>query len=189
MKLTELELDNLLEAKKTSASAVPAPDAEAVAAAFLVELRRRQANRRRVIYALAASLLLVLSAAVALPGLKSPVAPRTSAVGNELLEAQRLFGDEVAVAFLDGELVTGERLSSDKPNLRLALELVDPATGKRSKLIFAGSDNDTIMLDTPLLAGEIILSRSDRQTTVVEYRLRTGGRLEVRNIALVHHHG
>ena len=52
MKLTDLELDNLLEAKKTSASVVPAPDAEAVAAAFLVELRRRQANRRRVLQAI-----------------------------------------------------------------------------------------------------------------------------------------
>lgn len=187
MKLTDLELDNLLEAKKTSASTVPAPDAEAVATAFLVGLRRRQANRRRVIYALAASLLLALSVFVALPDLKPSAAPKSASGNKALLEAQRLFGDQVAVAFLDGELVTGERLSSDKPNLRLALELVDPATGKRSRLIFAGSDNDTITLDSPLLAGEIILSRSDCRTTVVEYRLRPGGRFEIRNIALVHH--
>lgn len=187
MKLTDLELDTLLEAKKTSASAVPAPGAEAVAAVFVAGLRRRRENRRRVIYALAASLLLALSVFVALPGLRPSAAPKVATGNRALLEAQRLFGDQVAVAFFDGELVTGERLSSDKPNLRLALELVDPATGKHSKLIFAGSDNDTIVLDSPLLAGEIILSRSDSRTTVVEYRLRPGGRFEVRNIALVHH--
>ncbi len=187
MKKMNEQLEELLELKRLSASAEAVPDAGDVAAAFLVRIRRR---RRRLGWslALAASLLLALAGVLFLPGAKeTAIAPRIALNGMELLEAQRLFGDEVAVAFLNGELITGERLSPEKPNLRLSLELVDPATGKSSRLIFAGSDNDTIVLDSPLLAGEIILSRSDCETTVVEYLLRTRKNLEIRNIALVHH--
>ena len=88
-----------------------------------------------------------------------------------MIESLRLFGDDVAVIFVGNDLVIGERMNSDTSSNILKIKLTNDI-----ELKIACSDNDSITVNTPEISGNIIVSRSDRQTLVLDVDLLIQGK-------------
>lgn len=85
---------------------------------------------------------------------------------DPMQESLRLFGDDVAVLFVDNDLVIGERMNRETPSNVLNVKLTD-----NIELKIACADNDSISVNAPGVSGNIIVSRSDRQTLVLDVDL------------------
>ena len=88
-------------------------------------------------------------------------------------EAARLFGNDSAVVFFGDELVTGSRESSMKMTNYVNVTL--QAGKKNLQLSLLCSDNDSIYLDGPDFSGNVIISRSDDSTLVLDMELTVRG--------------
>ncbi len=128
--------------------------------------------------AAAASLLLAVAGMILWQRSENqPSAPPQTAhstVYQRLNESLRLFGSDAAVLFFGDELVTGDRESDEAPvNL---IELVVKSGARKINLALACSDSDSIYIDTPEVSGNVIISRSDASTLVVDLELMVKGR-------------
>ena len=90
---------------------------------------------------------------------------------DPMIESLRLFGDDVAVIFVGNDLVIGERMNSDTSSNILKIKLTNDI-----ELKIACSDNDSITVNAPEISGNIIVSRSDRQTLVLDVDLLIQGK-------------
>ena len=95
---------------------------------------------------------------------------KTAAV-DPMQESLRLFGDEVAVLFVGNDLVIGERLTEAPPDNILKVKLASDI-----ELKIACADNDSISVNAPGVSGNVIVSRSDRQTLVLDVDLFIQGK-------------
>ena len=86
-------------------------------------------------------------------------------------ESLRLFGDEVAVLFVGNDLVIGERMNTESPSNILNVKLANDI-----ELKIACADNDSISVNAPEVSGNVIISRSDRQTLVLDMDLLIQGK-------------
>jgi hypothetical protein len=105
----------------------------------------------------------MISAKIDLPGKKTAFDP--------MQESLRLFGDEVAVLFIGNDLVIGERMNTESPSNVLNVKLAN-----NIELKIACADNDSISVNAPGVSGNVIVSRSDRQTLVLDVDLFIQGK-------------
>ena len=90
---------------------------------------------------------------------------------DPMQESLRLFGNDVAVIFVGNDLVVGERMTGDIPSNVLNVTLSDGV-----ELKIACADNDSISVNAPGVSGNVIVSRSDRQTLVLDVDLFIQGK-------------
>ena len=90
---------------------------------------------------------------------------------DPMQESLRLFGDEVAVLFVGNDLVIGERMNTESPSNILYVKLTN-----NIELKIACADNDSISVNAPGVSGNVIVSRSDRQTLVLDVDLLIQGK-------------
>ena len=90
---------------------------------------------------------------------------------DPMQESLRLFGDEVAVLFVGNDLVIGERMNTESPSNILNVKLANDI-----ELKIACADNDSISVNAPGVSGNVIVSRSDRQTLVLDMDLLIQGK-------------
>ena len=90
---------------------------------------------------------------------------------DPMQESLRLFGDEVAVLFVGNDLVIGERMNTESPSNVLNVKLAN-----NIELKIACADNDSISVNAPGVSGNVIVSRSDRQTLVLDVDLFIQGK-------------
>ena len=140
-------------------------------AAFFAKAETRSAKRphwlrNAVFFAAAASLLIA-----AIITLKPAPAVAFTEL-DPLSESLRLFGrDEVAVLFVDNDLILGERFSDAPPSNLLQLKI-----DGNVNLKLACSDNDSISVNSPGVSGNVIVSRSDSTTLVLDVDLKLQNR-------------
>ena len=90
---------------------------------------------------------------------------------DPMQESLRLFGNDVAVIFVGNDLVVGERMTGDIPSNVLNVTLSDGV-----ELKIACADNDSISVNAPGVSGNVIVSRSDHQTLVLDVDLFIQGK-------------
>ena len=90
---------------------------------------------------------------------------------DPMQESLRLFGNDVAVIFVGNDLVVGERMAGDAPSNVLNVTLSDGV-----ELKIACADNDSISVNAPGVSGNVIVSRSDHQTLVLDVDLFIQGK-------------
>ena len=90
---------------------------------------------------------------------------------DPMQESLRLFGDEVAVLFVGNDLVIGERMNTESPSNVLNVKLAN-----NIELKIACADNDSISVNAPGVSGNVIVSRSDHQTLVLDVDLFIQGK-------------
>ena len=90
---------------------------------------------------------------------------------DPMQESLRLFGNDVAVIFVGNDLVVGERMAGDAPSNVLNVTLSDGV-----ELKIACADNDSISVNAPGVSGNVIVSRSDQQTLVLDVDLLIQGK-------------
>lgn len=177
MKISEQKLEQLLSDKRAQSFEFdqnPAPGLH-LAITGVIQRERRARNWRML--SLAASIMLLIGAWGWWYAQNEihPVAKETVVGGcDRLEEALKLFGKNVGLVFFDDDLITGERLSEERPVNRLTFDWYD-RSGKLRTLSVLGADSDSIMLDNPELSGVILFSRSDDNTLVVELDLVSAG--------------
>ncbi|MDD4818518.1 MAG: hypothetical protein PHI85_11190 [Victivallaceae bacterium] len=180
--MNDKELNTLL-ARRTARQPVFSGDEEKFLANFWTEAERvRRFHRITVhrLYAAAALLLAACGVAIAL----YPSSEPPDDAFRQLSETVRIFGGDVGVVFLGGELATGERLRHDQPENLIRLEL--RKNGVPCELLIASADNDTVILDSPFTKGEIVVSRCDRDTIVLDIDIRFDDRTEIRTAVPVY---
>ena len=163
-------LEQLLEEKK--AQTLPfEKSAEAFAADFFAKAETRRPRRAR--WFRAAALVAAAAGLVIWALLALKPAPAASDTEHDLLtESLRLFGsDEVAVLFVDNDLVIGERLSDTAPENLLQVKIAGNVDLK-----LACSDHDSISVNSPDVSGNVIVSRSDSNTLVLDVDLKLQNR-------------
>lgn len=172
--MNEKQLDSLLEEKSSMQTRFSQSEAEFAEAFFRrIDDERRKKRHAILLRCAAGFLLLLTAAAVILPQMSEERSVSFNPY-TKLSETVRLFGEDAAVLFVNEELYTGERSESPPENL-VILTLLDEA-GKRIRLSLACSDQDTIYLDTPGISGEIVTSRCDGETLVLDLDLKWNGR-------------
>ena len=90
---------------------------------------------------------------------------------DPMQESLRLFGNDVAVIFVGNDLVIGERMNTESPSNVLNVKLAN-----NIELKIACADNDSISVNAPGVSGNVIVSRSDRQTLVLDVDLFIQGK-------------
>ena len=159
-------LEKLLNEKKAQTLAFD-KSAEEFAADFFAKAETRAPERplrlrKAAIFAAAASLLIM-----ALITLK-PAPAASAAELDPLAESLRLFGSgDVAVLFVDNDLVIGERVSGNAPSNLLQVKIAGNVDLK-----LACSDHDSISVNSPDVSGNVIVSRSDSSTLVLDVDLQ-----------------
>ena len=174
--MNERQLDELLEQKKNFSVEFSRSTNE-FTMDFLEKIGRRPSVSFHV-WRYAAGFLLVTAAALAIFMMQNRTRPSggTDAVPNpfaKVREAARLFGNDSAVMFFDDELVTGDRESSTE--MTNYVDVMLQAGKKKLQLSMICSDNDSIYLDGPDFAGNVIISRSDDSTLVLDMELTIKG--------------
>lgn len=165
MKITDEKLNQLIAQKQAQTASSP-PDEDRMRQRFSAAIAiRKPAPRRWPRRAAAASLAIIAGAAAWMLFIPSP-----AATCDPLSEASRLFGNDSALALFDGSLLIGERLGKGTPVHRFCLEIVDRINGKVRTMVILASDDDTLILSGEI-SGEIIISRSDRNTFVADINL------------------
>ena len=159
-------LEKLLNEKKAQTLSFE-KSVDEFTAAFFAKAETRSAKRphwlrNAAIFAAAASLLIA-----AIITLKPAPAVAFTEL-DPLSESLRLFGSyEVAVLFVDNDLVIGERFSGDAPSNLLRLKLAGDVDFQ-----LACADHDSISVNTPRVSGNVIVSRSDSTTLVLDVDLK-----------------
>lgn len=188
MKISEQKLEQLLSDKRAQSFEFDQNPAPGLQAGIISSIRAERRTRNWRMLSLAASIMLLLGTWgwwYAQSQIR-PVAAETVAAGcDRLEEALKLFGKNVGLVFFDDNLITGERLSRERPLNRLTFDWHD-RNGKIRTLSVLGADSDSIMLDNPELSGVIIFSRSDDNTLVVDLDLvSAGGSQKIRDIIVL----
>ncbi len=179
--MNEEKLNELLEYKRSAPVNFPKSEAE-FTAEFFSRIEERKTEKQRTIffpdlvwrYAAGILLLLGISAVFLLPAGREA---EESSGGNpyaELSEAVRLFDGGTAVLFVNDDLCTGERSASAPENL-ICLIFSD-RNGKTVRLSLACADQDTILLNMPGISGEIVASRCDGRTMMLDIDLNLNGK-------------
>lgn len=172
MKISEQKLEQLLSAKRAQSFEFDQNPPAGLQTRIVRGIRSEHRSHVWRVLALAASVILLIGGWWYTQSQGSPVAAQTVATGcDRLEEALKLFGQNVGLVFFDDDLITGERLSQERPVNRLTFDWCDRRTGKIQTLSVLGADSDSILLDTPELSGVILFSRSDDNTLVVELDL------------------
>lgn len=173
MKISEQKLEQLLSAKRAQSFEFDQNPPSGLQARIVEDIRSGRRGHVWRMLSLAASILLLIGVGGWWYAQRQihPGAAQTAIAGcDRLEEAVRLFGQNVGLVFFDDDLITGERLSRERPVNRLTFDWHD-RTGKVRTLSVLGADSDSIMLDNPELSGVILFSRSDDNTLVVELDL------------------
>ncbi len=168
--MNEKQLDELLKRKKSATVNFPKNEAE-FAGDFFAKIEKRRMIRFRFL-SYAAGLLIILGLAVFFAKSEISIQPDDTFV--KVSETVRLFGGDAAVLFFGNELVTGERESAEVQS-----NLVDVKfqTGARKiDLELACSDSDSIYLDSNGVSGNVVVSRCDPSTLVIDIDLKINGR-------------
>ena len=173
--MNEEKLTELLKNRQQAALPDFTVSPEGFQQKLTVEINHFKARTRRIYKTLGA--IFVITAGILLyqlhvPTPKAQTENPAQALLAPLAEIQKLFNTDVALLMINDELVTGERLATGKVHNNIALKVTDSATGKVFTLAFAGADNDSLQLDSPEWTGDIILSRSDESTLVIDLTLR-----------------
>ena len=122
--------------------------------------------RRAALFAVAAG------AAIFIWFSMKPEEPVVSPEVDLMTETLRLFaGDDVAVLFVDNDLVIGERTSDEHPENLLKVSL-----DENIELKIACANNDSISINSSNVYGNVIVSQSDSQTLVLDIDLLIQGR-------------
>ena len=100
---------------------------------------------------------------------------RTSAESSfvKVNEAARVFGGDTAVLFFRDELVTGRRDSAAKMGNYVDVQI--SSGNSKIELSLVCADNDSIYLEGPVYSGNVIISRSDDSTLVLDMDLSIQG--------------
>jgi hypothetical protein len=170
MLMNEELLEKLLKEKKDQVYHFGQSEEDFIAG-FMEKIDHRPQKihfwRYAAIFAVAACLVIMflsmISAKIDLPGKKTAFDP--------MQESLRLFGDEVAVLFVGNDLVIGERMNTESPSNVLNVKLAN-----NMELKIACADNDSISVNAPGVSGNVIVSRSDRQTLVLDVDLFIQGK-------------
>ncbi len=171
--MNEKQLDELLERKKSVSVNFPKNEAE-FCNEFLARLNRPPVRSFHV-WRYAAGFLIALGIAsfFVWPTAK----PKQTLVENlfvKVRETVRLFGSDAAVLFFGNELVTGERESTATPTNFVNVKL--QAGSKKIDLALACSDSDSIYLDKAEVSGNVVISRCDAYTLVLDVELTVNNR-------------
>ena len=168
--MNEEQLEKLLKEKKDHVYHFTQSE-EDFLAGFMEKIDHRPQKihfwRYAAIFAAAASLVLMFLSMI--PA-KLNYSGKPTAV-DPMQESLRLFGDEVAVLFVGNDLVIGERLTEAPPDNILKVKLAN-----NIELKIACADNDSISVNAPGVSGNVIVSRSDRQTLVLDVDLFIQGK-------------
>lgn len=177
--MNEDRLENLLKEKKDQVFHFNRSEEEFFAG-FIAETKCHEAQKIHIWrYAaiFAAVLGLAVLAVISMRNYPLPASETTKPVSmatnkaparsfDPMQESLRLFGDDVAVLFVGNDLVIGERMNREMPSNVLNVKLAD-----NLELKIACADNDSISINAPGVFGNIIVSRSDRQTLVLDVDL------------------
>ncbi len=98
-----------------------------------------------------------------------------------------VFGNETAVVYINDELMTGDRERGQAENL-VVVNLV-AENGKILNLQLACADQDMIRLNSPQITGEIITSRCDSKTLVLDIDLNLNGKRLRLNVPAIRRNG
>ena len=186
--MNERQLNELLELKaRPTPAAEDYPSTEEFIAGFR---RRRQRRHRHALLCLgggiaAAGMMLLLTQT----WLRSPdrnAAPATPlartdacyaavdclAEVDRLAEAERHFGKNIGVMFVNDDLLVYERQQNGTARYRVTIRLFSADGEILASLEFASPGDDYIILEDEAITGRIFLNRCDDQDTVVELDLR-----------------
>lgn len=175
--MNDQKLNELLEVKKSAAGKFSTSDT-AFAEKILAEIERTPVRRVPVLR-LAAGLLIAAGVAVFFAWTAGKQEKTADSPFYKVREAARLFGGDAAVLFFGDELVTGERESADTPVNFVDVKLCGGT--KPLELTLACSDSDSIYLDAENISGNLVISRCDAVTLVLDVELKINGR-EIRTI-------
>lgn len=180
--MNDVHLDELLERKKNVSMKFDQCEED-----FIEEFFTRTAQapvHHFPVWRIAAGFLLLLSIAAGLyslfpanhcgtaAGAKLGSAENNAQVGK-LEEAVRIFGGDAALIFFGDELITGKRESKVIPDNRIDLQL--HAGNRIIDLSLACPDSDTFYLDADGISGNVVVSRSDNSTLVLDIDLTING--------------
>ncbi|MEG1980505.1 MAG: hypothetical protein RR060_07235, partial [Victivallaceae bacterium] len=94
----------------------------------------------------------------------------------KLDNTMELFGSDVALMFVNDELIIGERHGNGEDLRRWRLKVEDPASHQKYTLLVAGAENDALILESSEVSGTILISRSDADTLVFDVDINIQGR-------------
>ena len=186
--MNERQLDDLLEQKARS---MPAADGYPSTEEFIASFRRRRQRRHR-------HALLCLGGGIAAAGmmllltqtwLRSPdrnAAPATPlartdacyaavdclAEVDRLAEAERHFGKNIGVMFVNDDLLLYERQEYGATRYKVTIRLFSAEGETLACIEFATHGDDYIILEDEAITGRIFLNRCDDHDTVVELHLQ-----------------
>ena len=186
--MNERQLDELLEQKKNSSIEFNRSEAE-----FTKDFLEKVENRPFPafhIWRYAAGILLPTAAvfAIFITLWRDDPPEKADSVSDPFVninEAVRLFGNDSAVVFFGDELVTGSRESSMK--MENYVNVLLQAGKDNLQLSLICSDNDSIYLDGPDVFGNVVISRSDDSTLVLDMELTIKGKKTHAIIPAVRH--
>ncbi|MDD3155419.1 MAG: hypothetical protein PHS41_11180 [Victivallaceae bacterium] len=171
--MNEKQLDELLQQKKSFAKKFEQSETEFIDS-FFAKIDRKPT---RTLYLLryAAGFLLAAGLTVLFAWPKNQPQKKVEAPSFQTVsEAVRLFGSDTAVMFFGNELVTGDRESSEKMANYVNIQL--PSGTEKIEILLACADNDSIYLDGAKISGNVIISRSDASTLVLDMELTVDGK-------------
>ena len=163
--MNEEQLDKLLKSKELQSFSF-GKDKEEFLSDFLTETRKTSALRQNILRIAA---LFAIAAGIAIFAADFFKTPKE--FNHPIYESLRLFGNDSAVMFIGNELVTGERITDETPSNIIGATLED-----NIELKLACADNDSILVNMPGVSGNVIVSRCDARTLVLDIDLLIDGK-------------
>ena len=170
--MNETKLDELLERKKNIPVKFDRSKTE-FADDFFAKVNRRRAGGLHLLRYAAGFLLFAAAAVFAVRPGSRPYKPAAESPFVKIDEAVRVFGDNTAVLFFGDELVTGTRESSAR--MKNYVDVRIQSGGEKIDLSLVCADNDSIYLNGTDFSGDVIISRSDGSTLVLDVDLTIQG--------------
>ena len=170
--MNETKLDELLELKKNIPVKFDRSKTE-FADDFFAKVNRRRAGGLHLLRYAAGFLLFAAAAVFAVRPGNRPHKPAAESSFVKIDEAVRAFGNNTAVLFFGDELVTGTRESSARMKNYVDVRIL--SGGEKIDLTLVCSDNDSIYLNGTVFSGDVIISRSDGSTLVLDMNLSING--------------
>lgn len=184
--MNDRELDHLLEQKKTQRYEKFSVSRDEFKTQFFKTMRMesRESSTQWKGLAFAALLVFVAFSTMGLAMLLSilrniPQAPSPvpfALAENPglayLSETSRFLGNDTGFVYYNGELIVGERVAKGERKNQFLLTIHEESTNKEITIAFSAADEETIILDSPLLSGVILLTKSDANTFIAEVNLK-----------------
>ncbi len=191
--MNEKHLDELLKKKSEKKTVFPKTEADFTAEFFckIEQQEKERIIRFQLIFRVAAAAIFLLTA-VAIFYLQSgseqdttpPLNSTAQTTASQVLSPTdsyavirntlSVFGNDAAVVYINDELMTGDREREQAKNL-VIVNLTEE-NGQQLTLQLACSDQDTIRLNSPQISGEIVASRCDSKTLVLDIDLNLNGK-------------